>query len=1784
MPEIAECLNRRYRALDDLIKELNSTISSPNSLMARSSNTSNVGLRLMCDFWNILKDDPECNLTREVQKRMGIKTPNIVHSSRVFGPRRYITYMAAGESPCASKSPSCCQRGANESNSNQSPTRGCSRDSMPLSKVLCNLNDAVSFDKKCHVRVKELLEVQRDLSEQIKILEEKEKAGVAMLKEADCMWMCMEDTYKKKVGESLERQRGLLDELRDVEGSVSKWRKNKKEVDFQLQSVNRCMNEMKEKMNQKKNDLRIMDTEITNFRKRVDAAKKEADTIKKSMANKKASSADKLNNLNADISKAQKKIQDEVAHKKNKHSEGSNYVKEAREDLQKICKCLLQKKLENEDLRAEKEALSDELGLLQQTYDSCKLKCKNKEESVMEEIKKLGTEITEYKNQCVKCHECVDTDEIRKYCTDCPKCLAGVDCKLEGDHCEHDPNLDCVCMSVKQKFLDNVFDNMYTVLARQSKTNPGKAVAEAVLKCLKRSRNGKLNPETRKILQDFILTTVKKNLNLTIVGGAVKTRCELDPDTYKQLMVCLKEVKVEKPAKQDKSTAAKKEPCQRWGGSNECNCPKGPKGCICMVKAPPPPKDPTPCPPPDKEDLQEVDVKMCPHRDNTICGTECSAHGQEAPNMSAWRPSPCAGKSCPYSKNMRAAQCTLGSEGLGSLSRSRMSNYLNKYSDDRSGSPSRRSSPSFRDRRGLPRDQIIEEVMGSYDGISPIEKLINEIIVNPESIDARQLSSSDVEWITVEELLKEVSSLGKSKDQVEDTVVETEVKSERLDENDISKELKKDKQSQSHDCLVDPKVTKTLIIEQKQNLAKAECIHLSEKLFQADKKSHNDDRCQGTKSPAVESSIQTEIENTKHLKTAIVQCCDKSTQHWEPPLTEVRYKLPCAAGKIELRPFRKASPYSQQQRIYVNDGQSESGNIDEASTSRRVSKKFKVVIENNSGQFSNQFTELTKTDSGNLTMELNDEIIQLIEERTFEKPYMIVSLKKTIDGHLTLDFDSKDDVVSNTQRIVIRSTPSGTKLLEMHKSLVSSIENLEDQTTSRVNSDISENDKNTRNNHHKTCPACSVSFDVRQSISKQEKGKLAPLEEIDNVNQQPTVSSSLESENKVVKYSTRPSNLKHQDGKNSSSLFEHSSSIRKKDEICGPGGSEKSDLIRELQHKSMFQLESSISSPTPLSFAYEIPDRFEIPKKMQDYSLEFRRLYEKGNVVITLQIKSKCDSFLREFETVITKSPSGAIGADLIKIASSDYIPSDGTTNPVILSKTMSGTYIVNIDECNQKYNAVFKKCDSGTSMLIPIRPQNIRNFKLEKSDPNIEELYKIKIAGYVDTPIELPAVLKKTESNNYTIVLDKEFENRYKQTLKVCVGKKKECFVHLKKAQSGYVIDLNANGYIPPHELNALVVKTGSGNIKVLVQGPVFDDIDRTTPKRSSTSSAQVFGEILSKLHPASSREFLGENLQKSKHVEYKSSSDTQLYDNVKGKLQVSKALFSEPAAVLKKTDSGQYAVILNKESKKTFINNLRSYLASNSNGLVPIKRTESGNIQITLNSDNEERGEYGSLKITSSGNIYVIVSSCVKGIEKYFDDKVNTTDVGVTKCLSLMDKSVATTCNARPEDCDCELSKCVCAELQLETVDWLCNSLLGLDGTKSELVYKVRSESNGKKLCSEVISCFGKLNTRDKSPHIVIKPSEFRTSKHKLGSTKQCYYVTETFCPYHKDRYVGVSNELIEITGMCNKAQGGKGKKLEFDSGVKEYPPFVNQEMWNSLNNMPPQLPPFLRNITYK
>lgn len=61
MHEVPDCLHRRYKALDELIHELSSG-SQKNAENECPGDSNDHGIKLMCDFWNILKEDPNCDL------------------------------------------------------------------------------------------------------------------------------------------------------------------------------------------------------------------------------------------------------------------------------------------------------------------------------------------------------------------------------------------------------------------------------------------------------------------------------------------------------------------------------------------------------------------------------------------------------------------------------------------------------------------------------------------------------------------------------------------------------------------------------------------------------------------------------------------------------------------------------------------------------------------------------------------------------------------------------------------------------------------------------------------------------------------------------------------------------------------------------------------------------------------------------------------------------------------------------------------------------------------------------------------------------------------------------------------------------------------------------------------------------------------------------------------------------------------------------------------------------------------------------------------------------------------------------------------------------------------------------------------------------------------------------------------------------------------------------------------------------------------------------------------
>lgn len=949
----------------------------------------------------------------------------------------------------------------------------------------------------------------------------------------------------------------------------------------------------------------------------------------------------------------------------------------------------------------------------------------------------------------------------------------------------------------------------------------------------------------------------------------------------------------------------------------------------------------------------------------------------------------------------------------------------------------------------------------------------------------------------------------------------------------------------------------------------------------------------------------------------------------------------------------------------------------------KTKEQFKIEIQNQNGEISDQLTELTETDSGTLAMELEEHIVELIEEQSKTKPYLYVSVKTTDSGHMLVGFDTENKSVPTSQRVTVRRTPSGTKLIDIHKDIIKKLKKdgskethdsklpkslklpegpKENSSPSRKQekkakltadkedtpskdskeisvstlswkSGVSPSEKNSPTSSNKISPAGS-SLKKLSVPDGEEPKKMTQIREDENlplpiiitetsslkefvygecdcpptpsisfnwtpkvfVKKQPRTQTDT---SKIKNIREKPIKVKSEPGKvkpsKNKQIGEYDCACpRDVPPLCctKPDTSKKEPqhpIEKTIQiienHLDAIKPECQCILNSPTSSYISATSKSYLSLADTDYTPELNELYKQGNVNVNLKVRNR-NGIVRKLDAAIKHTPSGTLAIYGKDTAVMDNITFDKNEYTVLLTKTVSDAYFVGIGQYDRTLNAVLRKTPSGGLFIIPkSKSQQMES----RNRSGYEDFFKIKVTGVRNYPVELPAVLKTTPSENYIILLDKEFEKRYKETVKEYVGEKRECIIDLTRSPSGsYVIHLDTNDINNLTKKNALLVKSSSGNIKVLVRGPEFETMVKSVSKRSSTTSSQAFGKLVSKL-PASSREFHREHLRKSKYLDKKSSSDTQLYDKVRMQLKDKKCLLSEPSAVLKKTASGQYAIILNKESKKSFINNLQSYLNSNSQGLIPIKRTESGEIIILLNSRDESKRRYGSLRITASGNIFVMVDEAtLKGLTKAAGTNEKS---GVVVASSMVtdlvnpnsvNKSVTTTCHDGQDKCLCDTSKCVCAEMQPHAVDWLHN-----DSAKkmcSAFWNKAAEDVNSGADNYCAIANGGV--PKEKSPHIVIKPGcdcAPVKSKRFGAYEEQCFYVFDTICPYHKDRYNGVSNELLEITGLCNQKQE-ELNKTKFEFIANNDSPKSSHGSWNSLNYLPPQLPPFLKDVNYR
>ncbi|XP_037969264.2 uncharacterized protein LOC105391316 isoform X1 [Plutella xylostella] len=664
MPQVPPCLSRRYEAMDQLVSEL--TGSTEDTSGEPPEVIQDPAIRLMCDLWLVMKENPDIDVVEALQKckqEAAKKCPGRQRPVSLYpcaanpacdlqGQRNPAEGVSRGRI-CSGKL-ACRRFNQPDKREDLTSDQGDSQDRVaPISKVLNNLNAVTEMNKKFQEQLEDVEQTEKQLEDKMKQLEDKEREGLELLKEADCMWNCMESAYQQKLKESEDKQSQLIDEVHKIEKTISKWRRGYRDLELQMKKVGKVEKEIEEKKLKRENDINCLNLEIENLKKQIKKDDTAIEASKKAFESKKKACDEKVSTFTKKTAALEKELAEEIRNRKQADIEGQKEIKAARDELNNLSKKLLEKKLANQDILAEYGALMKDVELLKENKELCKQRCKSKSEAIDKELQEIEEEMANFTIQCSRCHQTTDTDDVRKFCTDCPRCLKERSCYVEQGVCCPDSGSDCVCMSVKEKFIGNVFENMCSYLEAKSKSASSQNVADTVLDCLKSSLNGKLNNETKALLKDFIMSSLKKNLNSIIIGGAVKTRCEMDLETYNQLMLCLKQINVS-PASKDDKGQSKLAPCPRWGGSSECQCKKSGKlsGCPCAKKAPPPTF--APCPP--------TKGQTCKNTKKIVCDTTCCIDEGEDDE-----PEPsCDNKKCStsFKHTMRAAQCSLDIDAL----------------------------------------------------------------------------------------------------------------------------------------------------------------------------------------------------------------------------------------------------------------------------------------------------------------------------------------------------------------------------------------------------------------------------------------------------------------------------------------------------------------------------------------------------------------------------------------------------------------------------------------------------------------------------------------------------------------------------------------------------------------------------------------------------------------------------------------------------------------------------------------------------------------------------------------------------------------------------------------------------------------------------------------------------------------------------------------------------------------------------------------------------------------
>ncbi|CAG9135723.1 unnamed protein product [Plutella xylostella] len=392
-------------------------------------------------------------------------------------------------------------------------------------------NEKVPVDPLTIHRLQTLQQNEQELLTRIAELERREAAYLEMLTQADDMWAEMEGGYKKKIEESQQTEKTLMnkvvklsEEKDEIKSIIEPLKKKIKETESSESALRVAL----EKAERDATMLKVQNSSLAGMYEKATTEIRKSETELRSLDTRFKTELDQLRKVNKQL------IEDLKIHKESSKSMEKGFVGDLdmiRKELSRSYKNSQELETTNSELKEEVESLEKQLSLTQKALSQCKRRCDDKIKTLSHELSIKTEELEELRSETMrqslqasridlKPDRTEYIDEGYTICTAVPK-------KADYGRMHHSmgylsSDARCSCPSMRSHLVGQLIEDLFDRIHNTVDDDLTRLCKDIV------PSNGKVEvtAETKAKITNYLLMAISKELVRSIGDADAKTDSE----------------------------------------------------------------------------------------------------------------------------------------------------------------------------------------------------------------------------------------------------------------------------------------------------------------------------------------------------------------------------------------------------------------------------------------------------------------------------------------------------------------------------------------------------------------------------------------------------------------------------------------------------------------------------------------------------------------------------------------------------------------------------------------------------------------------------------------------------------------------------------------------------------------------------------------------------------------------------------------------------------------------------------------------------------------------------------------------------------------------------------------------------------------------------------------------------------------------------------------------------------------------------------------------------------